>query len=156
MMIGFLFLVGCDLANTPTAQVEEYLSKYQRLDKEISLDESFLIEEKDLDVSLKTKYQELLKKQYRNLSYAIKDEEINGEKATVVVEITVLDYGKEIRKLEEEKDLDYMKKLLERLKKVKKKVNYTIKFKVEQDENGKWKVKSLDRESQEKLAGIYS
>ena len=32
MMIGFLFLVGCDLANTPTAQVEEYLSKYQRLD----------------------------------------------------------------------------------------------------------------------------
>ena len=52
MMIGFLFLVGCDLANTPTAQVEEYLSKYQRLDNEISLDESFLIEEKDLNSNI--------------------------------------------------------------------------------------------------------
>lgn len=156
MMIGFLFLVGCDLANTPTSQVEEYLSSYQRLDKKISLDESILIQEKDLDEELKKEYQKLLKKQYRNLSYAIKDEEINGEKATVVAEVTVLDYGREMRKLEEEKDLDYTKKLLESLKKVKKKVTYTIKFKVEQDENGKWKVKSLDRESQEKLVGISS
>ena len=59
MMIGFLFLVGCDLANTPTAQVEEYLSKYQRLDKEISLDESFLIGEKNLEESLKKEYQKI-------------------------------------------------------------------------------------------------
>ena len=58
--------------------------------------------------------------------------------------------------LEEEKDLNYSKKLLENLKKVKKKTTYTIQFKVEQDENNQWKVEKLDKDNQEKLLGIYS
>ena len=156
MMIGFLFLVGCDLANTPTAQVEEYLSKYQRLDKSIDINEVLLIDEEALTENNKEEYQKLIKKQYRNLSYSVKEEEIDGNKAKVTAEITVLDYGREIRKLEEEKDLDYSKKLLENLKKVKKKVTYTIKFKVEQDKNNQWKVEPLGKEGQEKLLGIYS
>lgn len=150
------FLAGCDLANTPTSQVEESLSKYQRLDKNIDINEFLLIDEEDLTENNKEEYQKLIKKQYRNLSYSIKEEEINGEKAKVTAEITVLDYGREIRKLEEEKDLDYSKKLLEKLKKVKKKVTYTIKFKVEQDENNQWKVEPLGKDDQEKLLGIYS
>lgn len=123
------FLAGCDLANTPTSQVEEYLSKYQRLDKTIDISEVLLIDEEDLTENNKEEYQKLIKKQYRNLSYSIK---------------------------EEEKDLDYSKKLLENLKKVKKKVTYTIKFKVEQDKNNQWKVKTLGKDDQEKLLGIYS
>lgn len=156
IIICMCFLAGCDLANTPTSQVEESLSKYQRLDKNIDINEFLLIDEEDLTENNKEEYQKLIKKQYRNLSYSIKEEEINGEKAKVTAEITVLDYGREIRKLEEEKDLDYSKKLLEKLKKVKKKVTYTIKFKVEQDENNQWKVEPLGKDDQEKLLGIYS
>ena len=156
IIICMCFLAGCDLANTPTSQVEEYLSKYQRLDKTIDINEFLLIDEENLTENKKEEYQKLIKKQYRNLSYSIKGEEIDGNKAKVTAEITVLDYGREIRKLEEEKDLDYSKKLLENLKKVKKKVTYTIKFKVEQDENNQWKVEPLGKDDQEKLLGIYS
>ena len=42
------FLAGCDLANTPTSKVEESLSKYQRLDKNIDINEFLLIDEEDL------------------------------------------------------------------------------------------------------------
>lgn len=156
IVIFIFFLTGCNLANTPTSRVEEYLSKYQQLDKSIDLNESLLIDKKYLTENDKKEYQKIIKKQYRNLCYSIKREEINGTKANVLVEITVLDYGKEKRKLEEEKDLNYAKKLLENLKKVKKKTTYTIQFKVEQDENNQWKVEKLDKENQEKLLGIYS
>ena len=98
IIICISFLAGCDLANTPTSQVEEYLSKYQRLDKTIDINEFLLIDEEDLTENNKEEYQKLIKKQYRNLSYSIKEEEIDGNKAKVTAEITVLDYGREIRK----------------------------------------------------------
>ena len=155
-MIGFLFLVGCDLANTPTAQVEEYLSKYQRLDNEISLDESFLIEEKDLDVSLKTKYQELLKKQYRNLSYEIKEEIIDGDNATVTTSIEVIDYKDILNKYSKNEYTTekYHELIIKDLKDAKNKVTYTIDFTLTKDNKDNWHIDNLTNEIKEKMLGI--
>ena len=44
----------------------------------------------------KKEYKMLLEKQYQNLSYKIKNEEIVGNNATVEVEIEVLDYATSI------------------------------------------------------------
>lgn len=96
--ISLFLMVGCgNMMNTPTKKVEEFLSKYQTLDKDVldQLDdviddnESFTDEQRD-------KYHELMKNQYKNLSYKIKDETEDGDNATVIAEIEVLDYGKAI------------------------------------------------------------
>ena len=55
-------------------------------------------------VRFKEKYKDLLEKQYQNLSYKIKDEEIEKDTATVVVEIEVLDYKTAINKVKEYKN----------------------------------------------------
>ena len=96
--ISLFLMVGCgNMMNTPTKKVEEFLSKYQTLDKDVldQLDdviddnESFTDEQRD-------KYHELMKNQYKSLSYKIKDETEDGDNATIIAEIEVLDYGKAI------------------------------------------------------------
>lgn len=99
--IGFLliFLAGCSTSmNTPTSKVEEFLGKYQKMDDDVSaqLDE-VLSKDDTMTAEQKDKYRSILEKQYQNLSYKIENEEINGEEATVDVEIEVLDYATIIR-----------------------------------------------------------
>ncbi len=88
--------------NTPTAKVEEFLSKYQKMDTEVlnQLD-TIIQEESSMSESQKKDYQALLEKQYQNLSYKIKDEKIKDSTATVDVEIEVYDYATSIRKSRE-------------------------------------------------------
>ena len=94
-----LFLVvGCgNMMNTPTKKVEEFLSKYQTLDKDVidQLDD-VIDESESFTEEQREKYHDLMKNQYKNLSYKIKDETEDGDTATVVAEIEVLDYGKAI------------------------------------------------------------
>ena len=47
-----------------------------------------------------TSYKELMKKQYKDLTYTIKEELIDGNNATVTVEIEVYDYNKAINDAE--------------------------------------------------------
>lgn len=159
LIVTILFLnllIGCNLANTPTSQVEDFLSNYQMLNKKIKIDEKDLLPDEQLSKDLKVEYQKLIKKQYQNLSYSVKDEKIDGNKATVEVEVTVLNYKKEIDTLEDNKNLDYSKTLLKKLKKTKEKITYTINFKTKKDKDGNWKVQTLDKEDRKKLLGIYS
>ena len=60
-------------------------------DVTIQLDE--VLDSEDMSSEQKEKYRSILEKQYQNLSYKIKNEEINGDNATVDVEIKVLDYA---------------------------------------------------------------
>jgi hypothetical protein len=84
---------------TPTAKVEEFLGKYQKMDSEVltQLDSVISTDEKMSD-SQKDEYRGLMERQYQNLSYKIKNEEIDGDKATVDVEIEVYDYATSITK----------------------------------------------------------
>lgn len=95
-IIALTFIVGCNnLMNTPTKKTEEFLNKYQKLDSKVldqldgTLDTSY-----DLNESQKEKYKDAMKRQYKDLVYTIKEETVDGDTATVKVEIEVYDYRK--------------------------------------------------------------
>jgi len=88
--VAALLLVGCELSNTPTRQVEALMKKYQTLDNSVLTDLDVVIKhDEHLEGEQEEKYRDIMKKHYQNLIYEIKDEVINGDEAVVKVEITV-------------------------------------------------------------------
>ena len=92
IILFFIILTGCELNNNPTSKVEELLGNYQGLNKSINYNYIELSKEAGLNQELIDKYESLLKKQYRNMVYEIKEEKIDGNKATVTTEIEGIDY----------------------------------------------------------------
>ncbi len=93
-----IFLTGCGTTlNTPTGAVEEFLGKYQNMDKEV-LDQLDKVIASDGSMSNEQKkdYRDLMINQYKNLSYKVNDENIVENEAEVEVEIEVLDYASNI------------------------------------------------------------
>ncbi len=157
-----LILVGCSLSNSPTSKVEDLLTKYQTLDKDIEEDIDSVIDEEVLTTTQKNRYRKLIEKQYRNLSYEIKDERYEGDTATITTQIEVTDYKKEINKISSEylkKDdytvAEYNDAKLDALEKAKDKVIYTIDFEVGKDKNGNWNLIGLDNQTIKKILGMY-
>lgn len=106
IVLGFLFLlilVGCNNSmNTPTSKVEEFLGKYQSMDSDVTTQlEQVLSDDTTMSDEQKEDYKALMEKQYQNLSYKIENEDIEGDSATVDVEIEVLDYATSIAKSKE-------------------------------------------------------
>lgn len=162
IFIFLLLLVGCSLSNTPTSKVEELLSKYQMLDNDIKIGIDNVLEEETLTLEQREKYRKIIEKQYKNLAYEIKNEEIDGEIATITTEIEVLDYKKitnEINSSYQGRDdysiEEYNNAKIDALEKTKDKVTYTIKFEVIKDDDGNWKLMSLDNETIKKMQGMY-
>lgn len=129
IFIFLLLLVGCSLSNTPTSKVEDLLIKYQTLDKDISSGIDDILKEENLTESQKDRYRKLIEKQYKNLSYEVKDEVIDGDTATITVEIEVFDYKKSFNKVnnsyQENKDYtleEYNDEKLKELENTKEKV----------------------------------
>lgn len=100
-IISMLLITGCgnDSMETPTARVEAFLSKYQKMDSEVLAQlDNIIAEDSSMNDDQKKEYRTLLEKQYQNLSYKIKDETITEDTATVDVEIEVFDYATSIQK----------------------------------------------------------
>lgn len=158
LVIGLL-ITGCAMGNSPTSRVEELFMKYQKLDKDITGGIDNVIEDQGLTENHKERYRKLLEKQYKNLSYEIKDEVIDGNKATVTVEIEVLDYKKAINELsfDSEKDTkeSYDEEKLKRLEEVHDKVKYTLEIELTRDNDDNWKVNALSNEEIKKIQGMY-
>lgn len=93
-----LFITGCGTKmGTPTAKVEEFLGKYQSMDTAVLAQlDSVISTDEVMSEDQKKEYRGLMEKQYQNLSYKIKSEEIDGNDATVDVEIEVYDYATSI------------------------------------------------------------
>lgn len=171
LLLLILFLTGCnDMMNTPTKRVEEYLGKYQTHDKEVLTQLNNVVTK---DETLKTdehrkKYTELMKKQYQNLSYKIKDETINGESATVTVEIEVFDYysasykatkyigshQEEFTKDNKTDEIKVMTYKLDQMMRTMDKVKYTVEFNLTKKEN-KWTMDNVSSATKEKIQGMY-
>lgn len=156
------FSLGCNLGNTPTSKVEELLMKYQKLDDDITADINDVLEEENLTNDQKERYKKLLEKQYKNLSYKIKDEEIDGEEAVVTIELEVMDYKKAKEKTEEEfKNIEdytiqeYNNKKLDNLENIDEKVVYTIELTLNKDKDSNWKLNALSNVDKKKLQGMY-
>lgn len=101
--ILLLVIVGCsNNMSTPTNKVEEFLGKYQSMDEDVLKQLDQVIKDDDLmNDDQKDKYKALMEKQYQNLSYKIENEDIQGDSATVDVEIEVLDYATTASKAQE-------------------------------------------------------
>ncbi len=164
-----LFLTtACSLGNTPTSAVERLLSKYNNQDDEIVVELEDYINASDLNEEQAKKYKEVYLKQFKDLKYEIKEEKIDGDNATVTVQITVYDYYGAERESNDyltsspeefKTDGDYDKSLftdfkLNKLENVDKTVDYTIDFNLTKvDDN--WEVNELTNEQLEKIHGVY-
>lgn len=165
IMLLFIFLfilIGCSLSNNPTSQVEDLLTKYQTLDSEIKDGINKVIDSENLSSSQKERYRNLLEKQYKNLTYKIKDEMIDGDSAVITVELELLDYKKAVNETNayySEMDNytveEYNDTKLNNLENINDKVTYTINFNVKKDKDGNWKIEALDNETIKKIQGMY-
>lgn len=174
LLTAFVLLTGCSLTknmdNTPTKKVENYLSSYQTLDDNVLSDLDDIVEDEiTFTDTQKESYKDILKKHYQDLTYEVKDETVNGDTATVEVEVEVTDYSKSLAESEdylstnkaefqdetgnysEEKYNDYRLGLL---KDVDEKVKYTITFNLTKIDD-EWTIEDLSDEDQQKLLGIY-
>lgn len=167
-LLAILFITGCEIgtemSNSPTKRVENYLDSYQSLDDNILNDLDTLLVDLDYTVAQKDSYRELMKNHYQNLKYEIKDETINGDKATVTAEIEVIDYSKTLKEepnqdlyLDDEGNYDeglFYDYQLNKMKETKEKVKYTIVFNLTKV-NDDWAIDELDNTTKEKIHGIY-
>ena len=94
-----VIITGCSLSNNPNSKTEELLGKYQGLDDSIIISPSVLANDNNLNNDLEKKYSNIIKKQYQNMSYEIKDTKIDGNKAVVTTEIEVMNYKKVINNM---------------------------------------------------------
>ena len=171
MLVSTFLLSGCDdINNTPTKQVESLFNKYQTLDREVLDDlDRVIAEEIIFDATAREEYRNLIKEQYRNLVYEIQDETIDGDTATVSVQITVTDYAKTIAEAEDYKNnhitefqdeqgmydsSKYSNYVIDKLKDAKDKVKYTVEIKLT-NINDKWKIDGIDEVTEDKILGIY-
>ena len=151
-----VFLLGCEkMMETPTSKVENFLGRYQRLDKDVLKELNNIIEdEQDMTEEEKLEYKKLLEKQYQNLSYKIKKEIIAKDTATVDVEIEVLDYKNAINKSQKECEKDLIQCKLKEMKNINNKTKYDLTFTLNQEE-GKWVIENLNETAVKKLHGLY-
>lgn len=160
LFITLVCLFGCSLSNTPTSKVEELFTKYQMLDDDIKKGIDDILANETLTNAQKERYKEIISNQYKNLTYEIKDEKVDGDLAVVTVQIEVYDYRKAISNLNTELDtnydvLEYNNKKLDTLEKVKDKVSYTLDINVLKDNNGNWYLAELSNTDIKKIQGMY-
>ena len=172
VLLTMVILTGCaNLMNTPTKKVEYLLSKYQNNDEEVlrQLDESIL-SDTVLSNEQKDRYKNIMKRQYRDLTYTVKNEAIDGKTAVVEVEIEVYDYAKAVTETEENlinnadtyKDSSgeintniYNDDKLTALENVKDRVKYTINFTLSKIDE-EWIVDDLTETERMKIHGLYA
>ena len=179
IVILFLLLItGCSLgvASTPREKVKEFLDKYKNQDSEVlnNLDE---IVSSEYSGDFAERYKNIMKNQYKNMTYKITDEIIEGDDASVIAEITVFDYSSIIKNantyltehkkeflkdninensitsdsIDNDKFLEYKFGLLENASDTK---TYSIEFILHKNDNT-WEMDSLSESDIEQIHGLY-
>ena len=147
------------MANTPTSKVEALFNKYQTLDKDIATGIEDVLNEQNLSEAHKERYRDILEKQYKNLTYQIKEEVIDGETATVTTQIEVTDFKNAITDLYFDSAIytkeTYDEEKLNRLEKAKNKIAYTLELKLTKKSDGEWELNALTNEDIKKIQGMY-
>lgn len=171
---ALVVMTGCscnaNMDNTPTKKVEAMLAKYQSLDADVLSDLDKVVNDEDLfDTDQKNEYREIMKKHYQDLTYEIKDEVVDGDNATVTVEIEVNDYSKVMANADqyleehreefynEENEYDeglFTKYRLEQLKDADERVKYTLELSLTK-KDGEWTLDELSDADRSKINGMY-
>ena len=110
-------------------------------------------------VKIKDTAGSIFPKQYKNLSYEVKEELVDGDNATVMVEIEVIDYKRAVNDLLFDNAVQtkeqYDDEKLNRLENAKDKVTYTLEIGLTKDQDGMWKLNALSNEDIKKIQGMY-
>lgn len=165
ILLSVFILTGCgNMNNTPTKKVEALLSKYQSNDSEVMNDlDNVLLMDSNFTDDERNDYKEFMKKHYQDMTYKVKDESIDGDSATVEVEITVRNYSNVVNesndyRLNNSSEFDenntFAKYRLDRLKDVSDTETYTIVFTLTKT-NDEWQVNPLSTDDESKLNGLY-
>ena len=173
LVLILLFMVcGCDmnLNNTPTKQAEIFFFFFQTLHKDVLDDLNHIIaEEEAFNNETREEYRSIMKKHYQDLEYEIKEEKIDGDKASVIVQIEVNDYTKIQDKIDniliENTDIfnddngkynydKYLKYRLDLMKKTKDRIQYTLELTFTK-RNKKWIINPISDDDMDKINGIY-
>ena len=169
LIICLFFICGC-YNSTPTKEVENYFTKYQTKPEQVINNIENIIDFSNFSNEQKEEYMKILKNNYQNLEYTIKDEIVNANKATVVTEINVYDYNKVLNDsltyrdsyIDEFNDENgyysesiYIDYKLKKLKETSEKIKYTLDITLTKIDN-KWYIDDLSREYIEKINGIYN
>lgn len=173
--IAILFMTGCSCGvketNTPKGEIQKLFSDYNSLSSDVLVQLDSVMESENLTETQKTKYKEVLKKQYEDLKYKIQDEVITDDAAIVNVEIEVYNLRKIItdadkyvndnkdkfytegtENIDDEKVWNYK---LEEMKKASEKTKYTIDFSLTKL-NNKWVLDDLLETDRQKIHGLYT
>lgn len=156
-LFGLTILVGCSLGNTPTSRTEDLLSRYQMLDNSINISYADLTTDTNLSQDIINNYEKAIEKQYRNLSYEVKEEVIDGDNAVVTIEIEVMNYKDAINKYNKDdyEVAEYHMLVTDALDSVKDTVTYTLDITLTKDNSDTWNINPLSTENKSKLLGIY-
>ena len=157
--IVLFLLVGSSMANTPSSNVEALLMKYQKVDIDINNGIVTVLDEQNFTDAHRERYRKIIEKQYKNLSYEIKDEKIDGDRATVIVEIDVIDYKGAISDLTFDSSMytkeSFDEEKLNRLENASGKVKYTLELSLTKDSDDVWRLDALTEEQIKKIQGMY-
>ena len=157
--------------NTPTKKVERFLNNYRTLSSDVTNQMDEIVNTDSLmSEEQRASYKDILRKQYQDLKYEIKDETIDGDAATVRVEIEVYDFYKTTKDaeeyytthqeefydqngtLDESKYIDYR---IEQMKKQQETVKYTIDFTLTKKDKV-WQLDDIDDATRQKIHGLYA
>lgn len=177
LLISLMLVIavtGCsmkDMDNTPSKKVEAFFDKYQTLDSNVLNDLDLTIEDDTtIDETSRSDYREFMKTHYQDLEYEIKDETIDGDNASVKVEIKVRDYSKVLSDADIYKDTNaeefnddtgnysaglFSKYRLDKMKEIKEKTTYTLDITLTK-QNGEWVMDELSEEDEQKINGLYN
>ena len=101
-IVSIFLLNGCSMENTPTKRVENFLDNYtSQNDKVLNQLKEMVDSDTMMDENQRNTYSDIMKRQYKDMTYEIKDETIDGNNATVIAEIEVYDYYKTNKEAEE-------------------------------------------------------
>ena len=169
LLLILLVLTGCG-GNSARGAVDSYLKKYRNLSSEVLVDLENTIDKENLSNDQQDKYRDVLKKQYKDLTYEITSEEYDNDVSYVTVKVSVYDLYKAQNDasiyLQNNKDKftddtgvydvnKYTDYRLDRMKDTTERVEHTITFTVTK-ENDKYVVEQPTENDLKKIHGIYN
>ena len=170
VIVIVLLISGCSSNIMAKDVVKDYLDGYINLSKDVknSLDKT-IKENKEFNDINKDMYKKILLKQYKDLKYVILNEEYDGDKALITVNINVYDLNKaeenaedylstnlkefydDTNKFDNQKYIDFKLNLMYEASE---RIDYTVVFFLNRV-NKKWVLEQPTDEDLEKIHGIY-
>lgn len=169
--LAMVILLVCACSrNSARLSVENYMKKYKTLDSSVLVDLEEEIKNENLNEEQEEKYRDILKKQYKDLSFEILEEEYDDDVSYVTVKIEVYDlykaqsdaftylenYPQEFYNDDNKYDVNkFMIYKLNRMMDTTDRIDYKIIFTVTKEDN-KYVIMQPTNNDLKKIHGVYN